>query len=253
MHSSQIDAVSATTTRMVIADLPQNVHVAAWSPIRALALASSSWSSSTVIPSSCAISSSASVVATRACYDGPTWERPGRRGQGGDGDCGSLSALCRTGDQDRARWPCPQPSYERVVGSNIAQQVVSERVSDVPERSPRVTFDAVITGTGGRLRSPPVWVDFASQDGKCRLRLDFPGTVHDLTAHAIELVEGMELVLYQDDMDEEDRVDDLVCVATAVFDTDRDRWAAEEWEPLVHVSDLDDRDRMLYHEARAAD
>jgi hypothetical protein len=60
----------------------------------------------------------------------------------------------------------------------------------------------------------------------------------------------MELVLYQDDLDEEDRIDDLVCVAIAVFDADKDRWTAVELGAPVHLSALDDRDRTLYDNAR---
>src|SRR5437870_2269792 len=106
----------------------------------------------------------------------------------------------------------------------------------------------MILAPDGMLWSSPVWVDFAHVDQTGWLRLDFPGTVRDLAAGGITLASRMMLVLYQDDLDADDRADDLVAVAKVIFEEEKNRWMAADWTPILHLSDLGDDARRRYDE-----
>jgi hypothetical protein len=51
------------------------------------------------------------------------------------------------------------------------------------------------------MRQYKVFVDFNNTDDRGRIRLDTPGTIDDLCDQGIELVEGLELTLYQVDVE----------------------------------------------------
>lgn len=51
-----------------------------------------------------------------------------------------------------------------------------------------------------------VFVDFGNADDRGRVRLDTPGTIDDLCNQGIELVEGLELTLYQVEVEMKARV-----------------------------------------------
>jgi hypothetical protein len=111
----------------------------------------------------------------------------------------------------------------------------------------------MISDEKGQLISPPVSVDFMRTDWERRVRLDLPGTCRALQRWGIELVDGLRLVLYDEDADADGRIDDLVAVGTVRYDRDEDRWVAEiDWEKLIHVSDLPPDEAQRYHDQRSA-
>ena len=81
--------------------------------------------------------------------------------------------------------------------------------------------------------------------------LDYPGTVQDLNSWKIELVEGMQLLLYQEDTGSAGEIDDLVAVGTVTYDDEECRWVVRDWEPTPHASELELSERALYQNARA--
>ena len=71
-----------------------------------------------------------------------------------------------------------------------------------------------------------LWVDFnASSD--LGLRLNCKGTIEDLNRQNIELVEGLELLLWNEDFDANDNPDNLVVEAIARYNPKKNLWEAE--------------------------
>ncbi len=109
----------------------------------------------------------------------------------------------------------------------------------------------MITDPDGKLISSPVWVDFMRTDWERRVRLDLPGTRADLDRSGIDLVEGRQLVLYTEDADSSDAVDDLVAVGLARYDEEEGRWVAEiDWAEMRHVSELPDSEAQVFRKHR---
>src|SRR5262245_44264645 len=96
----------------------------------------------------------------------------------------------------------------------------------------------MICTSRNELWSPPILVDFTRVDRHGRLCLDIPGTVRELDRYGITLREGVRLVVYEDDGNDDDVVDDLIGVATATFDDEEGRWVGIGWKETLHFSDL---------------
>ena len=87
-----------------------------------------------------------------------------------------------------------------------------------------------------------LWADFnASSDNG--LRLNCRGTINDLSRQEIELKEGLELLLWDEDTDENDNPDNLIVKAIAHFDDRKKIWEGVfEWKNIKHESELLKRD-----------
>jgi hypothetical protein len=69
--------------------------------------------------------------------------------------------------------------------------------------------------------------------------LDLAGTVEDLTRLGIDLEEGKQILLYDEDADRNGVVDDLVAIGKVSYDSEERRWVAEvSWDDVKHVSEL---------------
>jgi len=69
----------------------------------------------------------------------------------------------------------------------------------------------------GSLISPPIWIDFMRTRGRAQLRMDCPGTLKDVKRYDIELRDGLRLLVYDEDGDDEGLVDDLIARSNWVF------------------------------------
>lgn len=88
-------------------------------------------------------------------------------------------------------------------------------------------------------RGPEIYADFQKVDDEDRLVLSTIGTQRDLDKAGIALQDGLELLFWCDDLDDDGQRDDLLVEGTVLFDTDRDRWvAAVDWGRLRHRSGL---------------
>ncbi len=86
---------------------------------------------------------------------------------------------------------------------------------------------------------PKIYADFHNADSSGRLRLNCVGTVEDLAEQQVELREGLPLTLYADDLDEQEKVDELVVDGIASFSAEEHCWvAAIDWSAIRHASDL---------------
>ena len=83
-----------------------------------------------------------------------------------------------------------------------------------------------------------LWVDFnnSSENG---IRLNCNGTIEDLARQKVELKEGMKLLLWDEDLDENNNQDNIVVEAIAKYNQKDKIWEAVfEWEKIRHESDL---------------
>jgi hypothetical protein len=96
------------------------------------------------------------------------------------------------------------------------------------------------------LWSPPVIVDFMYRDWNGNLRLDLPGTLRDVERWGLTLIDGMKLVLFEEDQDLAGEPDDLIGVGVAIFDHEEGRWVAQDWEATIHYSELTSESKALY-------
>ena len=88
-----------------------------------------------------------------------------------------------------------------------------------------------------------IYADFQRTDDEDRLVLDSRGTADDLAEHEIELVDGMSLTFYTDDLDDAGARDDLVVDGTVSFDREHQRWVASiDWAEMRHESELCERE-----------
>lgn len=105
---------------------------------------------------------------------------------------------------------------------------------------------------GDKLVSPPVWADFNRFDQFDHIKLDCPGTVKALDHYGIALKEGLRLLLYDVDLDDDRLIDDLVAVAV-VKAVDDGVWVADiEENAFRHVSELDIIEQRAYRRYRPA-
>lgn len=83
-----------------------------------------------------------------------------------------------------------------------------------------------------------LWTDFnASSDNG--LRLNCKGTIDDLSRQGLELKEGMKLLLWDEDVDENDNKDNLVVEAVAHYNDKHKIWEGVfNWKDIKHESQL---------------
>jgi hypothetical protein len=81
-------------------------------------------------------------------------------------------------------------------------------------------------------------VDFQSADRLGRIRLTCVGTIKDLSTQGIRLREGLELLLYDADADDQGRPDELRAEGVVTFSSEEHRWVAViDWDGIRHASD----------------
>ena len=85
---------------------------------------------------------------------------------------------------------------------------------------------------------PRIYADFNKQDSDGRLVLTCAGTYRDLRHAGLVLKDGLELVFYADDADEQGKPDDLEVEGVVQFDDKTKRWVGV-FDPrnLRHASD----------------
>ena len=83
-----------------------------------------------------------------------------------------------------------------------------------------------------------LWVDF-NNNSENGVRLNCQGTKDDLLNQKIELKEGMQLLIWDKDFDDNNRPDNLIVEAVAKYNYSQKVWEAVfEWEKIKHESDL---------------
>lgn len=88
------------------------------------------------------------------------------------------------------------------------------------------------------MANPKVYADFQNLDDFNRLRLTCAGTVEDLTRLGIELREGLALMCYMDDADDQGRPDELRAEGVVHFNETERCWVASiDWSALHHASE----------------
>jgi hypothetical protein len=103
----------------------------------------------------------------------------------------------------------------------------------------------------GELISPPIWTSFQDRIVNGRLALDYGTTKQQLQSNGIELREGLRLVIYDQDGNDQNQWDDLLAVATIAYDDEPDRWSAFiEPGTMTHFSELDERCKESYRRFR---
>ena len=85
--------------------------------------------------------------------------------------------------------------------------------------------------------TPRIYADSHSADTKGRLRLNCVGTVQDLSRQHVILEEGLDLILYSEDLEVDGRVQ---------FSTDENIWVAViDWNTIREVELEADRSNAL--------
>src|ERR1700722_10927724 len=88
------------------------------------------------------------------------------------------------------------------------------------------------------MAKPKIYADFQNADSQGRVRLNCHGTFEDLSRQQIELREGLDLLLYADDLDAHGQPDDLIADGVAVYSPDEHCWVATiDWTAIRHASD----------------
>ena len=83
-----------------------------------------------------------------------------------------------------------------------------------------------------------VWADF-NASSKNGLFLNCKGTIDDLARQKIELKDGMELLLWDEDLDENNNPDNLIVQAIAKYNNKLKIWEGVfDWEKMRHESDF---------------
>ena len=89
------------------------------------------------------------------------------------------------------------------------------------------------------LGKPHVFVDFQRTDGQGHLLLDTPGTRDDLARHNIDLRDGLEMLVYEDDADDAGNPDPLVARSIVRFDPIQRRFVAHvNWTQIRSLSEV---------------
>ena len=84
-----------------------------------------------------------------------------------------------------------------------------------------------------------IYADFMKCDCENRLLLTCRGTHQDLEKHNIRLKDGLKLVFYNEDEDDDGNRDDLVVEGVVQYDTNNQRWAAKiNWDDIKNISKL---------------
>ncbi len=86
---------------------------------------------------------------------------------------------------------------------------------------------------------PKIYADFHNADSQGRLRLNCVGTAEDLSRQGVVLREGLPLLLYADDLDQEGRMDELLVEGVAFFAPEEHCWVAViDWSAIRHASNV---------------
>jgi len=87
------------------------------------------------------------------------------------------------------------------------------------------------------MEHPRVYADFQNLDDENRLSLTCAGTRRDLERQALELSEGMALMLYSDDATDDGQADELLADGVVHFNQAENCWvAAIDWQAIRHAS-----------------
>ena len=79
--------------------------------------------------------------------------------------------------------------------------------------------------------TPEIYADFQNADPQGRVRFNCFGTVNDLSRQQVQLREGLDVVLYSPDADENDREMRLVIDGTVTYSQDEQCWVATiDWQ-----------------------
>jgi hypothetical protein len=86
---------------------------------------------------------------------------------------------------------------------------------------------------------PLIYADFMKDDYENRLLLTCLGTHKDLEKYNIRLKDGLKLVFYNDDEDDNGNPDNLVVEGIVEYDSNNERWAANIiWDDIKNISKL---------------
>jgi hypothetical protein len=90
-----------------------------------------------------------------------------------------------------------------------------------------------------------IYADFMKMDDEGRLVLTCLGTYKDLENYNISLENGLKLVFYNDDQDENGNRDDLVVDGTVEYDQKNQRWVANiNWDDIKNISRLSSEEKQ---------
>ncbi len=88
------------------------------------------------------------------------------------------------------------------------------------------------------MANPKVYADFHNADSRGRLRLNCVGTIEDLARQQIELCDGLALIFYSDDLDQNGTPDKLLAEGIVNFSEEEDCWVASiDWSAIRHSTD----------------
>jgi len=88
------------------------------------------------------------------------------------------------------------------------------------------------------MKLPRVYADFNKQDRDGRLVLTCAGTKQDLERLGLTLSDGLKLLFYADDTDENGKPDDIEVEGVVTYDPTNERWvAAYQAGEIRHASE----------------
>lgn len=90
-----------------------------------------------------------------------------------------------------------------------------------------------------------IYADFMKMDNDGRLVLTCFGTHKDLKKYNISLKDGLKLVFYNDDEDDNGNRDDLVVEGIVEYDKKSERWVANIiWDDIKNISRLSSEEKQ---------
>jgi hypothetical protein len=85
---------------------------------------------------------------------------------------------------------------------------------------------------------PRIYADFHTADATGRVRLTCVGTEEDLARQGVRLREGLQLILYSDDLNDAGQPDELLADGVATYSDEGKCWVATvDWAAIRHASD----------------
>jgi len=88
--------------------------------------------------------------------------------------------------------------------------------------------------------NPRIYADFNYTDVRGRLPLTRRGTLEDLARLGVELREGLRVMLYTDDADDEGNLDAMFVAGLVTRSQEDDCWVAViDWDAIQHTSDIE--------------
>jgi hypothetical protein len=83
---------------------------------------------------------------------------------------------------------------------------------------------------------PRIYADFNNTDPQNRVRLTCVGTEEDLARQGVRFREGLQLILYSDDLDDAGHPDDLLADGVVTYSKEEKCWvAAIDWTAIRHA------------------